>query len=135
MFTLTINSDLKEVAQVAETIHTFCLKQGCSEDIAFQIEVCVVEAINNSIIHSYHNKMGHSIDILYAYKKNNLYFEISDYGEAISEIPTDIPDAMDVGGRGWFIMRQWMDNVEYHRIENCNKVCLTRNINNINKKS
>ena len=124
---LQIDSRLELVAEVATAISNYCQALKLDKQICFQIELCAVEAINNAIIHAYQNQPDHQVDIEWWFDSPCLFIKISDSGLRMQKMPEDKlvpPDAES--GRGWFIMRQWMDEVAYTSDGNCNSLVLQK---------
>ena len=53
---LIIESDLDDVPLVGIAVNRFCSYAAFSETDAFNIELCVIEAVTNSIKHAYGRK-------------------------------------------------------------------------------
>ncbi|MGE5474249.1 MAG: anti-sigma F factor [Ignavibacteriales bacterium] len=86
------------------------------EEIA-DIKTAVSEAVTNSIIHGYEEKLG-TVKIFAGIKDNTIKIEISDNGKGIDDLElamqplyTSKPD-MERSGMGFTIMENFMDKLE-----------------------
>lgn len=116
---LSIDSQFQNVFLVGLAVQRICLSIPLSEQSAYEMEVAVVEAVNNSIEHACHNQPGHFINIRLMLSEDRLTVVVSDAGESVESLP-EMPslDAADLGhptdrGRGIHIMRAVMDEVGY----------------------
>ena len=119
--TLTIDSRLGEVFLVSSAVRSICRETPLSEMEVYQVETCVVEAVNNAILHAYENKEGHEVSVKVAVEDDRLTVTVCDSGRTMQgEPPEGLPDFDDndvkrlpENGWGWGIMRAWMDGVGY----------------------
>jgi serine/threonine-protein kinase RsbW len=110
-----IDSRLEYVALVGVSIRALCQDHGMDEMHAYQVQTAVTEAINNAILHAYANQPGHAVDIRWSSDGQTLTIKVCDQGTAMAALPPAIePDPEAENGRGWWIMRQWMDSAAYH---------------------
>jgi sigma-B regulation protein RsbU (phosphoserine phosphatase) len=132
---IELKSDLAELERARVFTRNFCenvpqtlLDQSRIE----QLVLAVSEAATNIIKHAYHEKTGQRIQIHAAYTADQIVLRFFDWGrEAFSPEPKgfDLPDDMSLSGRGLFIIKNSVDEVEFSRDEsgkNC--TCLILNI-------
>lgn len=125
--TLSIDSTLKNVSLVGLSINKICSQIPLTNVETYQIEACVVEAINNTIEHAYENKAGHRVDVHVSLHLDRIVFQVSDTGLSMKEMlspsldfdPEDIENLPE-GGMGLFIIHQIMDTVAYTSRDNKN---------------
>lgn len=125
-----ISSDLNQVSLVSISISAIAKQIALDEMTCYQVETCVVEAINNAIIHAYQKQAGNDVIIECHISSEQLQIFVCDYGQRMESPIPDASLAVDPqqeGGRGWFIMQQWMDKVDYMSANGMNKVCLIKN--------
>jgi serine/threonine-protein kinase RsbW len=123
---LTIDSEFQHVFLVGIAVQQICSWIPLSDQSAFEMEMAVVEAVNNSIEHACHNQSGHPITTRMKLSEDRIIFVISDAGDAVIGLP-EMPALDDhlasppERGRGVQIMRAVMDEVAYRTdgISNC----------------
>jgi len=133
---LAIVSQLDSVSEVGSTVSIWCRELGMDDEQSFQIEICTVEAVNNSIIHAYQNKPDEQVHIecrvVYDTSIQNsklISIKISDTGQAMTQaIPDKLVSQDNESGRGWYIMKQWTDSVHYSSIDGVNTTTLEKSI-------
>ncbi len=126
-----IESLLERVSLVGIAISALCREHRMDDTACFQMETCVVEAVNNAIIHAYENKAGNNVHIEWLMQDKQLTITISDTGKTmIQPIPEKLVAAESESGRGWFIMQQWTDSVRYTSIDGVNTTLLEKLIPN-----
>ena len=124
-----ISSKLKNVSLVAVSISAISKQMGFDEMVSYQIETCAVEAINNAIIHAYQKQSDKLVRIICSLSEKQLKLYIIDTGISMpTPIPEKLVDSDQECGRGWFIMKQWMDFVDYSTENGINTVCLTKTL-------
>ena len=125
--TLQINSSLESVSGIGMEISAFCKQHKLDDTLCFQVEVCAVEAINNAIIHAYNYKPDEKVYINCLFENNLLTIKISDRGRTMNHsIPKHLTAPENESGRGWYIMQQWTDSVEYFSNNGVNTVILKK---------
>ncbi len=116
----SINSDYKNVSSACFIAKTFCEDHSVNESTTKEIELCLAEALNNIIKHSYKGDNKNLIDIDLIFDENKFTFSLSDYGLPRTNVdkpklefdPNDI-DSLPEGGMGLFIISQLMDESTY----------------------
>lgn len=136
----TIDSDLEHVSLIGMAVNKLCLASSFSSADAYNLELCVVEAVTNSIKHSYCGEKGKEVIVVFTLSKDCLTIDVCDYGIAMDpnilenaniKYPDcereDIENIADCG-RGIGIMKTIMDSVTYASGEEGNCLTLTKNI-------
>lgn len=115
-----IISDYGNVALVNKRIRFFLELHGIEQHISNAVEICLTEALNNVIKHSYNNDVTKSIDLIV--KKDSNFFEIIiiDTGLprenlVVSKLDFDPQDINNLpeSGMGLYIIEQLMDEMKY----------------------
>ncbi|MDH3527205.1 MAG: ATP-binding protein [Gammaproteobacteria bacterium] len=126
---LRIDSDARQVDAVISVLEEHCRASGLTEQETYQLTCAVVEGVNNVIEHAYNRQPGCPVELRWTQASNRINVEIRDWGDALAGEPDGAPPASDAEqGRGWFIMRQWLDAVDYQRDGDCNRLRLTRHL-------
>ena len=126
---LQIDSRLDCVAGLGARINALCCENGMNEMNSYQVQTAVTEAVNNAIIHAYDNQPGHKVTLDWTLEDRTICIEVSDGGKRLSRIPADIePSPEAESGRGWWIMRRWMDQADYVSSNGLNRLIMYRKI-------
>ena len=78
--TVRVESRLESVPLVEHLVRIFCESVGATAAESSQIEVCVAEAMNNCVIHSYKLCPGNIVDLRVYKIGSRLVLEIIDHG-------------------------------------------------------
>ena len=116
---LEIESDPNNLITVEEFVNYFCKDVNLPDEKLANIFLAITEATTNAIIHA--NKCDiNKIVTIDAYVENSkLIIKIKDEGEGFE--PGNIPDPTEPenllkdSGRGIYLMRVYMDDMEYKR--------------------
>lgn len=132
---IKITSEYELVGVACEEFRNFCNSKGIPESISIKVEICLTEALNNVIKHSYGGQEGNDIDLELAVDDVNLSIVIKEYGKAREKItkPTLEFDPQDIenlpeGGMGLFIIEEIMDETIYHSDGKTNTFTMIKNI-------
>ncbi|NJD22936.1 MAG: ATP-binding protein [Melioribacter sp.] len=115
-----IVSDYGNVALVNKQIRFFLELHGIEQHISNAVEICLTEALNNVIKHSYNNDVTKSIDLIV--KKDSNFFEIIIIDKGlprenlvVSKLDFDPQDINNLpeSGMGLYIIEQLMDEMKY----------------------
>lgn len=134
---IEIDSRLELAATAGKAAQDACAALSLSEQAGYQVRTCVVEAVNNAILHAYDNQPGWPVTVHFAVTDDALVIEVRDCGRSMPaspaapepKEPADL-DCLTVGGRGWSIMRAWMDDATYETVAGTNIVRLVKRIRN-----
>lgn len=136
---LTIESDLENVALAGMAINKICSLTPLTEMQSFQVELCAVEAINNSIIHAYSSKSDNEVEIILTIKDNMIEIEICDNGKPMKlnilekanikcfDDDMNKNTSLSESGRGLGFIKEFMDNVTYKSDDKGNHLVMLKN--------
>jgi serine/threonine-protein kinase RsbW len=123
---LCIHSNAEAPAIAADWVRQRCSHAGLADSPAFQVMTCVVEAVNNCVEHAYRDTPG-DIGIRLYSNTRWLVVQVQDQGQPLQQQTQQAdPDPLQIDGRGWFIMQQWMDIARYRRRNLRNVVTLVK---------
>jgi len=134
---IVIDSKLEEIPSVGKKIREICSSMRLPSFEAFQIELCVVEAVTNSIKHAYRLEAGHQVEITLSIVSDKFIFDICDTGISMDsklleeEDPSlsfnaDNLESVSEKGRGLVIIKEIMDNVTYTSKQGKNCLSMTK---------
>ena len=120
----------EHVTEAANRIASACDKAGLDPLHCYQATTCAVEAINNAIVHAYREHDGY-IAVRWRCSEDTVVIEIADQGIAMETTPdAEAPNPRAERGRGWLIIREWMDEAKYERRECENVVIMAKHLPN-----
>jgi serine/threonine-protein kinase RsbW len=129
-----IKSDLDNVSLVSRSVKNLCLLTPFTANQTFQVELCAVEAMNNSIIHAYKGAAIHEVTVLLSFNKEYLMLEVIDKGKpmnnevldkaclAHSDKQIENAETFSESGRGLGVIKEYMDKVSYHSNKDGNRL-------------
>ena len=135
---LTLHNDIQEVPQLAAFIDE--VAEECNIDMALtmSLNLAMEEAVVNVMNYAYPAGTVGNVDIDAEFDNGTLTFVLSDSGTPFDPTQANDPDltlqAEDrpIGGLGIFLVRQIMDQVEYHYRDGKNILTLSKNISSVN---
>ena len=135
---LTLHNDIQEVPQLAAFIDE--VAEECNIDMALtmSLNLALEEAVVNVMNYAYPAGTVGDVDIDAEFDNGTLTFVLSDSGTPFDPTQANDPDltlqAEDrpIGGLGIFLVRQIMDQVEYHYRDGKNILTLSKNISSVN---
>jgi len=114
---LVLPSHIEAVADAAAAVTDFVKSCGLDEQAAFGIDMAVREAVTNAMVHGNQEDEAKSVEVILSCLDDALEIEIRDQGEGFD--PANVPDPTEPAnilkpsGRGIFLMRTFMDQVEW----------------------
>jgi serine/threonine-protein kinase RsbW len=135
----TIESDLDNVSLIGMSVRKVCSLTPFPEKILFLIELCVVEAVNNSIIHAYNGALIHEVEVILSINEKYLLLEVNDKGKPMnSEVlekanisnlapNIELPETISESGRGLAVIKECMDKVSYRSDNGKNRLIMIKN--------
>ncbi len=111
---LALQSRSNEIADAVDHLRDWLAEQGLVAEVAFQFSVCLAEVLNNIEEHGYGEETPGPIALLCRVQEDAVTCEVHDQATEVETAPEGSLSPGDVeDGRGWFILRSWMDRVEY----------------------
>lgn len=114
---LEIESDPRNLITVEEFVNYFALDLGLDEEKLNGLLLSVTEATTNAIKHGNKNDINKLVDIDVDVINDYLIISVKDQGAGFN--PSDVPDPthpenlLKDSGRGLYLMRVYMDEVEF----------------------
>jgi serine/threonine-protein kinase RsbW len=116
---LEISSDPNNLITIEEFVNYFCKDVSLSEEKLGNVLLAVTEAATNAIKHANKYDLDKKVYIDAYVEGSNLIIKVRDEGNGFD--PDQIPDPTEPenllkdSGRGLYLMRFYMDNMEYKR--------------------
>lgn len=132
---IIIESRLDHLPLLAKAAKGVCSTIIDDEWLLYQLELCVVEAVSNIIIHAYQRKAGNSIEVDVKLDKQHVIFKFLDtglkntqpFGSELTFDPTDIANLPE-SGRGIPLIYQFMDDVVVEQEQGKNITILSKKL-------
>lgn len=133
-----IDSNLELTPLVGKAVKGICSSIPISDQEMYEMELCIVEAINNVIMHAYENEEGHQIEVDFHLGNDHILVKTYDSGRSGNPLtieekfkyfdPEDF-NQIPESGMGIFIMKSFMDEVSYDTEKGRNVVTMRKNLN------
>ncbi len=113
-FTVTIPSHLAYVQAVRACVGCFCKAHGLNDCTTEGIALAVHEAVTNIIRHAHQHEYHRPIQLICEALADRIEIHILDEGSCfdLSQVPQLDPGEVRVGGRGVFLMRTLLDQLQ-----------------------
>jgi serine/threonine-protein kinase RsbW len=133
---ISIQNDLGELKRLTAFMEEAAAEWNFSNDLLFQLNLVAEEVISNIILYGFKNdQTDEKIQVELSFIQGELKMSVTDHGIEFNPLTLPPPDDLDkpasernIGGLGVYIIRQIMDEVEYHRDDNSNILILTKKI-------
>ena len=133
---LTLRNELTELEKLVPFIEQLSDELALPNELAFNLNLVLEEAISNIILYAYPGQTGKEISVQALSNGRSLILTLTDTGVPFD--PTQVEDAditlsveeRPIGGLGIFLIKNIMNEVEYQRIEGKNIFTLKKEINN-----
>ena len=114
---LVLPSHIEAVADAAAAVADFVKGCGLEEQAAFGVDMAVREAVTNALVHGNQEDETKSVELVFNCLENALEIEVRDQGEGFDPAsvpdPTEPANILKTSGRGIFLIRNFMDEVEW----------------------
>lgn len=133
---LTVTSEIENVSLLGLCVNKLAESFGMDEMERFHVELCIVEAATNVILHAYEGEPGRRVTLLVTLDAGALRFRLLDDGKSIPEErrapPPDLEETEEAllreRGRGLYLIHRLMDHVEYITGPSGNELRLVKRI-------
>jgi serine/threonine-protein kinase RsbW len=128
----TLDSTLETVDSAEQTASRIATESGFDEDVVMQISMAVREAAVNAVLHGNAYDPDKKVKLDFERTGNDLVITIRDQGKGLD--PAKIPDPlapenlMKTSGRGIFLIRSFMDEVQIHPSQTGTEIKLVKHV-------
>jgi serine/threonine-protein kinase RsbW len=123
---MQFTSDVTVIDAVRDFVRDQAASSGFKDESVYSLQLAVVEAVTNVIVHAYEGELGHPIWLDVERDEGGLTFTLRDRGRGFDMKAHPDPDlkrhlAENIrGGLGVFLMRRLLDELELRRDGSCN---------------
>jgi serine/threonine-protein kinase RsbW len=114
---LVLPSHIEAVADAAAAAADFVKRCGAGDDTAFGVDIAIREAVTNAVVHANKRDETKNVAVTFTCSTEELEIEVTDQGYGFDPAsvpdPTDPANIMKSSGRGIFLIRNFMDDVEW----------------------
>jgi len=116
---LVIPSDPQRIAEADEFLENMLRRHGIPESLVMDLAIATTELINNAIVHGNRRDASKTVSLSVEISSAQVVIRVADQGQGFD--PTRIPDPLAEEnllrevGRGVFIVRSLMDDVQFER--------------------
>jgi len=134
--TVSFKNRLAEIERLGQVMTEFAERHQWSPRTLFEVNVSLEELLTNVISYGYKDTQEHEIILRLSFANGEMTAEIEDDGRPfnpleVAEPDLDIPlEERQVGGLGIFMVRKFMTDLTYQRLEGKNLVILKKKITN-----
>ena len=129
---IEVESDPKNLITVEEFVNYFAKDLGLSDEQLSVLLLAVTEATTNAIIHANKCDLSKLVSIHAYIEDSKLIVKVKDEGEGFDPStipnPTEPENLLKDSGRGVFLMKVYMDKVEYNVTPDGMETILTLNL-------
>ncbi len=119
---MTFPARYESLEPISRFIRDICVAAQLDETAIYQVQLSVDEACSNVIGHAYGGESDNPIEIACSITPDTLTIQLHDHGKPFSASDIRSPDLNSVleerraGGLGIFLMRRYMDEVEFRSV-------------------
>lgn len=135
-YSIQIINQPSELNIVVRCIEMLADRWAWSEAMVNKVNLSLEEIIANIIFHGYNDEKEHLIALRFERKGDKFQIQVEDDGIAFNPIDSDIEvdvnagiEAREVGGLGIHIVKTMMDELNYQRVGDKNRITLIKEFN------
>lgn len=121
---MRLSSHASDTEKLTVYISTQCEELDINKLQCFRISICAAEAMNNIIEHACAKSTAHSIRVVMVITAAEITIQFLDSGIHYSPPENKPLELEEESGRGWYILRNWTDQLNYRRQGRINRLTL-----------
>jgi serine/threonine-protein kinase RsbW len=129
-----LKNDFCELDLLCRNLEQFGKSLGLSKKCKLDLNLVLEELLTNIISHAYADEGAHFIQITISCENGVLVVCVKDDGIPFNPVTAEEPDIKsaleerEIGGLGIHLIKQFMDDIVYERVENRNILTLKKKI-------
>jgi serine/threonine-protein kinase RsbW len=130
--TIRLNSTMESVSEIEAMAEKIATEAGLDEDASFHVTMAVREAAVNAVLHGNEYDPAKHVTFTWENTGNKLVFTLTDEGIGVD--PAKLPDPRDPEnllrgtGRGIFLIRSFMDEVNFRQLHPGTELTLVKHL-------
>ncbi len=131
---MTVTNDPAQLRLVGEQVDAFGQRKNLPSKSLFSIKLALSELMANTITYGYADKATHTIEIRLELRGRQLKLEIIDDARPFDPRSAKPPEKkvalkdLPLGGRGIYLVKNFVDDLGYQRKGGRNHVFVTKNL-------
>ncbi len=136
---LTVRNDINELYRVTAFLEELWEEWHLPARLMYPINLVVEEAFTNIVFYAFNDEKTHRIGLECILENNTLTITTKDEGKAFDPTTTSDPDTSlpvedrPIGGLGIYLIKQFMNEVRYERVNNKNCLIMVLNLDQTNQ--
>lgn len=132
---IRIKNDLSELERIRKLVNQFFDTNQLPTSVTYTIDLALEELITNIILFAYNDDKLHKIDITLERLVRKVTLSIEDDGKAFNPLTIKDPildtpiEERPIGGLGLYLIKNFVDDIQYYRQGNKNYLVITKKIN------
>jgi serine/threonine-protein kinase RsbW len=137
-----MNSDLSirlknsfgELKRLKEALHEYCEFRELPSNVVFALTLSLDEVVTNVISYGYDDREEHHIDVTLRSGQGMIEITVVDDGKPFNPLEFMTPelncpiDERPIGGLGIYLVKTYMNELEYKRVGGKNRLTMRKNI-------
>jgi anti-sigma regulatory factor (Ser/Thr protein kinase) len=129
---LSIGNEMAQLAILRDAMDRIGAEHGLAPRVLVELQVVLDEMVSNVIKYAWPEGGRHEVRVRISVDSARVVIEIADDGRTFNPLDEPPPEAPPPGQRprpggvGIHMLKQFMDNVEYSRIDGRNRLTLTK---------
>jgi serine/threonine-protein kinase RsbW len=131
---LTLTNDHAELNRLTALLEALAGRVGLSEAEFYALSLALEEVVLNVMDHAYGPGVAKPIEVGYRVQGRTATLTVIDWGPAFNPLAVPSPDPdqpleeRSVGGLGIFLVRKYMDRIDYARVGETNVLTLVKRL-------
>jgi serine/threonine-protein kinase RsbW len=131
---MTIANTIEDMSRLCAEFHTFLAEAKLQSSTIYALDLALEEMITNIIKYSYDDHRDHAIKVEVELAEESVYMLIEDDGHEFDPLSQNAPDLdldiadREVGGVGIFLTLNMVNEINYSREDNKNRLRITVNL-------
>lgn len=129
---ISVKNNLSELKKVNHILEVFVKSNNLSSQVLFALNLSIEEILTNVITYGFEDSSEHFILLRLEKGDGLINIKIEDDGKPFNPLDYDDPDPdkpledREMGGLGIFLVKNYMDDLQYQREENKNLISMTK---------
>ena len=131
---IQLKNSFSELSRLKDALHQYCDFRELPSNIVFALTLSLDEVVTNVISYGYEDHDEHLINVTLRSGKGVIEVSVEDDGKPFNPLEYKTPDLQcpiderPVGGLGIYLVRTYMNELEYKRVEGKNRLTMRKSL-------